>query len=99
MKQLSLAIASLAMISGAAGAIAATKVNWQSVTVTLPTPGGFYSGPNATLLNANCVTCHTAGFVERQPTLSAATWTVEVTKMKDADIPTIVQALVAMQAK
>lgn len=107
MKQLTLAIATLAILFGAAGAVAATKVNWQSVSVTVPGPGGFYIGPNATLLNANCVTCHTAGFAERQPTLSLATWTAEVTKMKnaygaplqDADIPTIAKALVAMQTK
>jgi hypothetical protein len=51
--------------------------------------------------------CHSAGFVERQPTLSLTAWTMEVTKMKkafgaplkDQDIPTIAQALFNQQPK
>ncbi|MDE8348655.1 MAG: sulfite--cytochrome C oxidoreductase subunit B [Acidocella sp.] len=110
MKHLSLAVASLAMLTGVAGAWAATggsKVNWQSVSVSVPGPGGFYTGANAQILNTNCVTCHTAGFAERQPTLSLAAWTVEVTKMKkafgaplkDSDIPILAQAMFSRQAK
>lgn len=110
MKNLSLAFASFVVLTGAAGAVAASggnKINWQSVSVTVPGPGNFYSGPDAQILNANCVMCHSAGFVERQPTLSLTAWTMEVTKMKkafgaplkDQDIPTIAQALFNQQPK
>ncbi len=110
MKNLSLAFASIIMLTGAAAALADSggkKIDWQSVSVTVPGPGGYYSGPDAQLLNANCVMCHTAGFVERQPMLSLAAWTTEVTKMKkafgaplqDKDIPTIAQALFDRQPK
>ncbi len=110
MKHLSLAVASLVMLTGAAGAWAASggsKVNWQSESVTVPGPGSFFKGPNVEILNSNCLMCHSAGFVERQPTMSLASWTAEVTKMQkafgapiaSADIPTIAQALFSQQAK
>lgn len=108
-KHLSLAVASFITLTGAAGAWAATggsKVNWQSVSVVVPGPGSFYTGANAQILNSNCLMCHSAGFVERQPSLSLAGWTGEVTKMKkvfgaplaNADIPVIAQALFTRQS-
>lgn len=110
MKHLSLAVAALVMLTGAAGAWAASgssKVNWVSVSVAVPGPGSFYTGANSQILNSNCLMCHSAGFVERQPTLSLTAWTGEVMKMKkifgaplaQSDIPVIAQALFARQAK
>lgn len=110
MKNLSLAFASLLLLTGTAGALADSGggiIHWQSTSVTVPGPGGFFSGPDTQLLNANCVMCHSAGFVERQPPLSLSAWTMEVTKMKkafgaplqDQDIPPLAQALFNRQTK
>ncbi|MBS0560360.1 MAG: cytochrome c [Proteobacteria bacterium] len=54
----------------------------RSVSVQLPVskrmfPGGAEAAP----ANANCLTCHSAGMVLNQPSLSKATWEAEVKKM------------------
>ena len=41
----------------------------------------FPGGASADAINANCVTCHSAGMVLNQPALSRADWTAEVHKM------------------
>ncbi len=87
-------------------AIAATpSPMFKSESVKIPVPGAYFEGTDATVLNQNCAYCHSAGFVNRQPALPAATWTIEVAKMKvafgapysKAEIPKIVAALVARQ--
>jgi hypothetical protein len=93
-----------AALSLGAIAAAATPV-FKSESVKIPVPGAYFTGTDATILNQNCVSCHSAGFVDRQPTLAPATWTIEVTKMQKAfgapydaaKIPAIVDALVARQ--
>lgn len=65
----------------------------------------FPGGEKAELVNANCVTCHSAGMVLSQPALSAQTWTEEVTKMRVVykapvaaeDVPAIVAYLAALK--
>jgi hypothetical protein len=87
-------------------AIAATPSPvFKSESVKIPVPGAYFEGTDAAVLNQNCAYCHSAGFVDRQPPLPAATWTLEVTKMKGAfgapyakaEIPKIVAALIARQ--
>lgn len=98
----------IALLAGAVSlsaiAVAATPV-FKSESVKIPVPGAYFQGTDAAILNQNCAYCHSAGFVNEQPTLSRATWTAEVTKMQKAfgapydtaKIPAIVDALVARQ--
>ena len=63
--------------------------------------GGFPAGPNASVLDANCTSCHSASMVLSQPRLKADQWEAIVTKMRtvyrapvaDADVPAIVEYL------
>jgi mono/diheme cytochrome c family protein len=59
----------------------------------------FKAGPGVALANANCLTCHSAAYVYTQPRMTAAQWTAEVTKMKNAYgapiAPTDIAALAA----
>lgn len=79
-----------------------------SVDVTLPDDDEAYpDGPNADVVNANCMSCHSASMVLVQPLLSEKQWHDEVEKMRnvfkapvaDADVPRIVAYLTAMSAK
>ncbi len=84
---------------------AAPDASFPPLSVELPAPGGAFTGTDADILNQNCMACHSAGFVNRQPKLPAATWTAEVEKMKNvfgapyatSTIPEIVKALEARQ--
>ncbi len=104
MKRKTLAMLASAALSFGAIAAAATPV-FKSESVKIPVPGAYFAGTGAAILNQNCAYCHSAGFVDRQPTLSPATWTMEVTKMQKAfgapydtaKIPAIVDALVTRQ--
>ncbi|CAG4915931.1 unnamed protein product [Acidocella sp. C78] len=101
--------AAIGLVACAAAARAAapadTAAGFATRTVDLPSPGAMFSGSGAETLNRDCTMCHSAGFIDRQPPLPAATWRAEVTKMKaifgapyaEADIPAIVDALVARQ--
>ena len=54
----------------------------KSVSVELPTSDiTFPGGAAADAINANCLSCHSAGMVLTQPNLSKATWTGVVEKM------------------
>jgi cytochrome c5 len=75
--------AALAVTAGPS-AFAATRPS-ATVTIQMPPDGmSFKDGPNVTLVRANCVTCHSAEYVYRQPPLSKAQWLAEVTKMQKA---------------
>lgn len=74
----------------------------RSVSVEFPDPGRqFPGGDNADAINNNCLACHSAGMVLRQPHLSRAQWQSEVDKMRhtykapitDQDVPAIVDYL------
>ena len=77
-----------------------------SVDVQLPAGGRTYPGGEAALaININCMTCHTAGMVLTQPTLTPTAWREEIDKMRnaykaqiaDADVPAILAYLTALQ--
>lgn len=54
----------------------------KSVSVELPTSDvTFPGGAAADAINANCLSCHSAGMVLTQPDFAKATWAAEVDKM------------------
>ncbi len=54
----------------------------KSVSVELPTSDvAFPGGAAADAINANCLSCHSAGMVLTQPDFARATWAAEVDKM------------------
>jgi hypothetical protein len=64
--------------------IAFAGVTLQSVNVTLPTGDRMFpGGAAADAINNNCVSCHSAGMVLNQPSLSRADWQGEVNKMRN----------------
>jgi cytochrome c551/c552 len=71
---------------------AASRLGAEIVTITLPPETGTYKeAPGVTLMNAQCLTCHSTEYVQMQPPLSLKVWTAEVTKMQQkygAPIPT-----------
>ncbi len=57
----------------------------KNASVTLPEdPETFGEGPQADLLNRNCLACHSVSMVRYQPPLTAKQWTATVTKMREA---------------
>ena len=84
--------------------VSATGVTLHSVSVDLPNSDQrFAGGAEADAINNNCLTCHSAGMVLNQPTLSRSAWQQEVAKMRaqykaplnEAEVPAIVAYLVA----
>jgi cytochrome c551/c552 len=71
---------------------AGLRLSAEIVTITLPPETGTYKDASGiTLMNAQCLTCHSVEYVQMQPPLSLKTWTAEVTKMQQkygAPIPT-----------
>ena len=60
----------------------ATGFVLKSVSVDLPTSTEvFPGGATAETINANCLSCHSAGMVLTQPTLAKAAWAGIVDKM------------------
>jgi mono/diheme cytochrome c family protein len=58
-------------------------VHFAPVEVDLPAGDvAFPDGHGADIANANCLICHSAGMVLRQPPLSVAEWRTEIEKMK-----------------
>jgi mono/diheme cytochrome c family protein len=57
--------------------------HFAAINVDLP-PGAvaFPHGDGADIANANCLICHSAGMVLRQPPLTVAEWRTEIEKMK-----------------
>jgi mono/diheme cytochrome c family protein len=58
---------------------------WTKVSVELPasqTP--FPPGDGAVIANAQCLICHSAGMVLRQPPLTQDEWVGEINKMRNA---------------
>jgi mono/diheme cytochrome c family protein len=58
---------------------------WTKVSVDLPasqTP--FPPGDGAVIANAQCLICHSAGMVLRQPPLTQDEWVVEINKMRNS---------------
>lgn len=58
---------------------------WVKVSVDLPgSQVTFPPGNGSVIANANCLICHSAGMVLRQPPLTQNEWTVEINKMRNA---------------
>jgi len=58
---------------------------WAKVAVELPTSGtSFPAGSGAEIANAQCLICHSAGMVLRQPPLTQDEWAGEINKMRNS---------------
>ncbi len=98
---LNLPPASVAVVA-AAPVVTAAGIALRSVSFNLPVADSVYpGGAVADVMNANCASCHSAGMVMTQPSLTRATWTEEVNKMRNTykapvaaeDVPAIVAYL------
>lgn len=69
----------VALLAGAALGKDASELTSESFE--LPTGDRLFTGAGADPVNANCLTCHSAGMVLVQPKLSKATWEGIVKKM------------------
>ena len=57
--------------------------HFAAINVSLPTSAAvFPAGQGADIANANCLICHSADMVLRQPPLTVAEWNTEINKMK-----------------
>ncbi|HTV40786.1 MAG TPA: c-type cytochrome [Candidatus Sulfotelmatobacter sp.] len=83
-------IFAVGLIVGLAAAV--SRLGAEIVTITLPPETAVYKdAPGVTLVNAQCLTCHSEEYVQMQPPLSLKAWTAEVVKMQQkygAPIPT-----------
>ncbi len=62
----------------------ATALN-RTVNVTLPDSHNvFPPGEGADIANSQCMICHSAGMVTRQPPLTYDNWKLEINKMRSA---------------
>src|SRR5713101_8438773 len=58
---------------------------WTKVSVELPaSQTAFPPGDGAVIANAQCLICHSAGMVLRQPPLTQDEWVGEINKMRNA---------------
>ncbi len=82
-------------------------VTLRSVSVAFPDDTRIFpGGSKADVVNNNCLTCHSAGMVLTQPSLSRADWQAEVEKMRNAykapvaagDVPGIVDYLAGLRS-
>jgi mono/diheme cytochrome c family protein len=59
--------------------------SWTKVSVELPTSQALFPpGNGADIANGQCLICHSAGMVLRQPPLTQEEWTSEIDKMRNA---------------
>ena|ERR1700730_6766443 len=80
------AIAVLPGIAIAAGEAATGPVQkWTKLEVELPASEAIFPpGNGAQIANGQCLMCHSAGMVLRQPPLSQDEWAGEINKMRSA---------------
>jgi hypothetical protein len=58
---------------------------WAVVSVELPVSNEIFpSGPGADVADSQCLICHSAGMVLRQPPLTKEEWRSEILKMRSA---------------
>jgi mono/diheme cytochrome c family protein len=75
-----LAVSPVVFAKPSAVALAAVD---KTVSVTLPDSHNIFPpGAGLQIANAQCMICHSAGMVTRQPALNSAEWTAEVNKMR-----------------
>src|SRR5712671_7025007 len=73
----------LALATGLAWSQEAQK--WAKVTVDMPVSrAAFPPGNGADIANGQCLICHSAGMVLRQPPLTEDEWTGEINKMRNS---------------
>jgi mono/diheme cytochrome c family protein len=59
--------------------------DFAAINVSLPTGAAvFPAGQGSDIANTNCLICHSAGMVLRQPLLTVAEWSTEINKMKES---------------
>jgi cytochrome c5 len=81
---LAIAGISTAFAEPAQKAPSAASLN-RTVSVTLPdSEQVFPAGAGADIANSQCMICHSAGMVTRQPPLRFGEWTAEINKMRTA---------------
>jgi hypothetical protein len=79
----------------------------QAADFSLPDDEAQFTGPDADLLNGNCLACHDAEMVLLQPKMSAEAWSHSVAKMRnvyrapitDEDAAKLPEALARVQAR
>lgn len=78
-------------------------MTFQSVNADLPTGDAVLSGPGSDPVNTNCLACHSAEMVLKQPALPKEKWGEVVHKMMapidESDIDPIVSYLSALPTK
>ena len=83
-------ISAVVLIIGLAAVV--SRLGAEIVTITMPPETATYKdAQGVTLVNAQCLTCHSVEYVQMQPPLSLKAWTAEVVKMQQkygAPIPT-----------
>jgi mono/diheme cytochrome c family protein len=59
--------------------------SWSTVTIELPSSQTIFPpGDGADIANAQCLICHSAGMVLRQPALTEDQWVSEINKMRNS---------------
>jgi hypothetical protein len=67
------------------GAADARGHRWEAVSVELPVSNEIFPpGAGAASAEGQCLICHSAGMVLRQPPLTKETWKAEIMKMRTA---------------
>jgi hypothetical protein len=75
--------AALAQAQPLKGPAATTPVKWNVVKATLPAGDvDFPAGDGSTIAISQCLICHSAGTVLRQPPQPQAQWLAEIRKMR-----------------
>lgn len=75
--------AALAQTQPLKGPAATAAIKWNVVKATLPAGDvDFPAGDGSTIATSQCLICHSAGTVLRQPPQSQAQWLAEIRKMR-----------------
>ena len=88
----------------APSSVSVSGVTLRSVSVDFPDSDRMFEGPGADVVNANCLSCHSAGMVLTQPRVTRVVWQGEVEKMRNTykapvdekDVPAIVDYLAGL---
>jgi mono/diheme cytochrome c family protein len=80
-----LVVIALATLATRVAPPAPAAETWTKVEVEFPVSQVIFPpGKGADIANAQCLMCHSAGMVLRQPPLSQEEWAGEITKMRSA---------------
>ena len=73
------------LLAGSVTGATPTPPPWPVVKVELPVSNAYFpAGAGADVANAQCMICHSAGMVLRQPPLTQKEWVAEINKMRNA---------------